>query len=160
MKNLKIIKKSLKSNPVILKSAIIAIMIMLSAMNAIAQNNTTFLPDLKSNATSNSTQIILVATPAKVLADRIAKASITAKVKDLDGNPVEGVEVTFITDFGTLNQNTNTTNSEGNASTILTSYKRENNGTAKVTASVNNKEEKKSVEIKYYVLNTYGVFCI
>ncbi|MFQ6063194.1 MAG: S-layer protein domain-containing protein, partial [Methanosarcinales archaeon] len=115
-----------------------------------------YVPDFKSYVTSNPTHVYniteLLATPSKLLADGIAKASITATVKDLDGNPVEGVEVTFSTDFGTLNPNPNLTNSEGNASTILTSFKRDTNGTAKVTASVNNSQ--KSVEIAYYVLNT------
>jgi hypothetical protein len=69
------------------------------------------------------------ATPGTISANG-GNATVAAKVLDTGGNPLPSVSVTFSTDFGSLNPNVANSDTNGTATTTLTTSK-----TSKVTAT-------------------------
>ena len=77
--------------------------------------------------------IDMSASPTTILADGVSKATITAIPKDIDGKTMPGITVQFSTTLGTLDETIKQTNTNGIATTVLTSGTTE--GTAWVTAT-------------------------
>jgi len=73
--------------------------------------------------------VVASANPA-VVSSRGGNSTISAKVTDAGGNALAGVPVTFTTDAGSMSESVANTNSQGIATSILTT-----NRTAKVTAT-------------------------
>ncbi|MEY0290697.1 Ig-like domain-containing protein [Providencia rettgeri] len=96
---------------------------------------------------NNKTAVIqsFTATPSQPVAGGSVPATLMANVVDANGNPLEGINVTFTTDFGSfggvsaaLNQVVST-ESNGVAAATLTSN---NTGTANLTAKIDNQTAK------------------
>ena len=75
----------------------------------------------------------VTAEPATVPADGVSTSMITARVTDVNGNPVAGESVTFATTLGDISPTSATTNANGEATATLTSAITV--GTATVSAS-------------------------
>ncbi len=71
---------------------------------------------------AGSNGLTLVATPASIVADGTSTSTLTAVVKDANGNPVgAGIAVTWKTTDGSLANTTSMTDASGAASMVLTS---------------------------------------
>ncbi len=73
--------------------------------------------------------VVATANPA-IVSSRGGNATISAKVTDAGGNALAGIPVTFTTDAGSMSESVSNTNSQGIATSVLTT-----NRTAKVTAT-------------------------
>jgi len=76
--------------------------------------------------------ILVSAEPASITADGKSTSTLTATVKDANGDPMRGVAVDWTTTAGTLAENSTTTDRTGKATVMLTSAIEP--GTATVTA--------------------------
>jgi len=76
----------------------------------------------------------LKADKTNIVADASDAATFTARVKDANGNPVSGQNVSWTTDHGTLSVSSSVTNGSGDAFVKLTGTAA---GTAQVTAAAN-----------------------
>jgi len=77
--------------------------------------------------------IDISAVPLTILADGVSTSTITAIPKEQDGKPMPGISIKFSTTLGTLSETIKITDSEGKATTMLTSGN--TNGIAYVTAT-------------------------
>lgn len=97
-------------------------------------------------------QIVISASPARVIADGSTVSIITAIPKDKDGNPMAGIDVSFSTDIGALNKFYDETDENGIAEVELTSNEE---GTATVTASVSSTEA--TTNVTFYEYNPTSI---
>ncbi|SUI42389.1 Invasin [Serratia quinivorans] len=102
--------------------------------------NTTFVADKDSAGIADGD---LAVGDNNAVADGKSTDSVTAKVTDANGNPVSGVEVSFLAgNDATVVTETVTTGADGMAATTLTSMTA---GTSTVTAKVGDSEQKVDV---------------
>lgn len=97
-------------------------------------------------------QIVISASPTRVIADGSTVSIITAIPKDKDGNPMAGIDVSFSTDIGALNKFYDETDENGIAEVELTSNEE---GTATVTASVSSTEA--TTNVTFYEYNPTSI---
>lgn len=97
-------------------------------------------------------QIVISASPTRVIADGSTVSIITAIPKDKDGNPMAGIDVSFSTDIGALNKFYDETDTDGTAEVELTSNEE---GTATVTASVSSTEA--TTNVTFYEYNPTSI---
>lgn len=65
-------------------------------------------------------ELQLSSNPDSLVGDGASKATLTAVLKDLKGNPIPNVEVQFQAEIGSLSQTTAKTNEQGEATVLLT----------------------------------------
>lgn len=99
-------------------------------------------------------QIVISASPTRVIADGSTVSIITAIPKDKDGNPMVGIDVSFSTGIGigALNKFYDETDENGIAEVALTSTVE---GTATVTASVSS--TKATTNVTFYEYNPTSI---
>lgn len=97
-------------------------------------------------------QIVISASPTRIIADGSTVSIITAIPKDKDGNPMAGIDVSFSTDIGALNKFYDETDENGIAEVELTSTVE---GTATVTASVSS--TKATTNVTFYEYNPTSI---
>jgi adhesin/invasin len=64
--------------------------------------------------------LIITANPSTLVADGVSTSTITARLVDLDGKPVQGVAVRFSTSLGSIKAVTDVTDANGEATATLT----------------------------------------
>ncbi len=100
------------------------------------------------------TSINVIASSSSILADGEATTTLTATVADTLGNPVSGAVVGFTTDDGTLSGNTAATNTNGEATIVLTSSADVTDVTSEVMATVSSfPDVKDSLDMVFRGLN-------